>query len=89
MSFMRYSFAIKFLILIIVMISVSSGYSIKPTISSDTDNQLDSIIEKAGKLALVAVNHDSVVILLNKADQLAKKDQNRHLLSGFISYHGI
>jgi len=86
---MRYSFAIKFLILIIVMISVSSGYSIKPTISSDTDNQLDSIIEKAGKLALVAVNHDSVVILLNKADQLAKKDQNRHLLSGFISYHGI
>ena len=86
---MRYSFAIKFLILIIVVISVLPGYSIIPTISSDTDNQLDSIIEKAGKLALVAVNHDSVVILLNKADQLAKKDHNLHQSNQILILRGL
>lgn len=86
---MRHSFAIKFLILIIVMISVLPGYSIRPTISSDTHNQLDSIIEKAGKLALVAVNHDSVVILLNKADQLAKKDHNLHQSNQILILRGL
>jgi len=82
---MRHYLAIKFLTLLVVFTSVLTGYAIKPIISSKTD----SLIEQAHKLVIVATNHDSVLVLLNKADQLAKDSQNLHQSNDILILRGL
>lgn len=89
MSSMRYFSAIKFLVLLILFIPVLTGYSIRPITSAERNLPPDSLIEQARNLVTVATNHDSVSVLLTKADQLAKISNNLHQSNDVLILKGL
>lgn len=89
MSSMRYFSAIKFLVLLVLFIPVLTGYSIRPITSAEQNLHPDSLIELARKLVTVATNHDSVSVLLTKADQLAKISNNLHQSNDVLILKGL
>ena len=64
--------------LMILLGSVSSGYSNPNDSISGNNTQFDLLIKKATRLLPVATNHDSVAALIDVADQLAKTSKNLH-----------
>lgn len=56
--------------------SISYGYSNQTAPNSDIDSHFDFLIKRATKLVVVATNHDSVAVLLENADRLAKTSNN-------------
>lgn len=73
---MRRYFAIY--TLMILLGSVSFGYSNQNDSFSGNNTQFDLLIKKATRLLPVATNHDSVDALIDVADQLAKTSKNLH-----------
>lgn len=77
----------------ILLFSVISGFSKQADKVSDNDSQFDFLIKKATKLVVIATNHDSVLAMLEDADQLAKSSNNLHqiikvlLLKGQNEYY--
>lgn len=49
---------------------------------------VDRLIEKATKLVSLAINHDSVLFVLNEADEIAKLSGNQHHLNQIIILRG-
>jgi len=64
--------------LMILLGSISVGYSDPNDPIPGNDSQFDILIKKAKLLAPVATNHDSVEALLDVADRLAKTSNNLH-----------
>ncbi len=64
--------------LMILLGSVSSGYSDQTDPVSGTDSQFDLLIKKVTRLVQIATNHDSVASLLEDADLLAIASNNLH-----------
>lgn len=89
MSSMRYFSVIKFVVLLVLFIPVLTGYSIRPINSAEHNLHPDSLIEQARKLVTVATNHDSVSVLLTKADQLAKISNNLHQSNDVLILKGL
>jgi len=83
-SFLRYSFLI-----LIFCISAFAGYSNQSVSPSDEGSRLDFLIERATKLLPVATNHDTVVFMLNEADQLAKATKNQHDFNNILILRGL
>ena len=65
-------------ILMILLGSVSSGYSEQTEPISGNTSQFDLLVKKANSLVKVATNHDTVAVLLDEADLLAKASNNLH-----------
>jgi len=64
--------------LMILLGSVSSGYSDQTDPVSGNDPQFDLLVNKVTRLVKIATNHDSVASLLDDADLLAKTSNNLH-----------
>jgi signal transduction histidine kinase len=55
---------------------VSFGYAQSHSPEMSGTGEFDSLIKTAKKIVPIATNHDSVVVLLNKAEMLAKSSKN-------------
>ena len=64
--------------LMILLGSVSSGYSDQTDPVSGNDSGFDLLVNKVTRLVKVATNHDTVAILLNNAYQSATNSNNKH-----------
>ena len=73
---MRHRFVIY--TLMILLGSVSSVYSDQTDPISGNDFQFNLLVKKVARLVKVATNHDSVVVLINDADRLAKTSNSLH-----------
>jgi len=65
-----------FYTLVLLLGPLSFGYSNQTTPISDINSHFDLLIKKATKLVVIATNHDSVAVLLENADRLAKTSNN-------------
>jgi len=65
-------------ILMILLGSVSSGYSEQTDPISGNDSRFELLVNKITRLVKIATNHDTVSTLLDNADQLATTSNNEH-----------
>lgn len=82
----------KSLLTIFLFFFVVFGYSLE-TAPSAKELRLNLLVEHAEKLVVEATNHDSVLVILNEADQVAHELHDLHqtnhilILKGLIEYY--
>ncbi|MFA5329592.1 MAG: tetratricopeptide repeat-containing sensor histidine kinase [Prolixibacteraceae bacterium] len=88
----KYSTSYIFLLLI-SLVPVLTGFDVRNKSSLVKDSTVDQLVTKAYKLIAVATNHDSVVVLLDKAGKMAVQEKDVHqsinilILSGLNEYY--
>ncbi|HZL08611.1 MAG TPA: tetratricopeptide repeat protein [Prolixibacteraceae bacterium] len=85
---MRHCF-LKYYFWFLVLVPFLSGYTNRIENQSGKDTQIDSLLDKATRIVNVAANHDSVIILLNNADHLAKTLNNQHQSISILILKGL
>lgn len=81
---------LKFFLFVAVFFSVNiQGYSTEQPPQTDNFSQLNSYISRATRLVQLATNHDSVVQLLDKAENLAKSEGNQHISNHILILRGL
>ncbi len=82
------------LLLLIYLLFTQSGYTGISTSQSVQNSQIKILLDQVKRLVVNATNHDTVSILLNNADELAKRANDTHsqldvlILKGLNEYYG-
>jgi signal transduction histidine kinase len=86
---MRRFFIPNTIIFLISLISVQLVYSTEQNHKTESDPKFDLLIEKATSLVELATNHDTVLFLINQAEQLIKPIDNPLQVSQVLNLKGL
>lgn len=85
---MRYRFDYYAIFGLLVLRIILSGYT-QTTSAAGNTSRLNLLIEKATQLVNIPVNHDSVHVILNEADQLTASSEDQHLTIEILILKGM